>query len=89
MLFYVQGAIDLKDEKNAGLFEDCDGIVFVIDAQNELSEVKEAVNTMLLAVDKAHRFDTNLKSPLVFHIHWMDVANVLPGDISLPFPDLT
>ena len=49
------GGIDLKDEKNAAVFEDCDGIVFVIDAQNELAEVKEAVNTMLFAVEKAHR----------------------------------
>ena len=47
---------NLKDEKNAALFEDCDGIVFVIDAQNELAEVKEAVSTMLFAVEKAHRF---------------------------------
>lgn len=53
--FLSTGGIDLKDEKNAALFEDCDGIVFVIDAQNELAEVKEAVNTMLFAVEKAHR----------------------------------
>ncbi|XP_022704137.1 ras-related GTP-binding protein C-like isoform X1 [Varroa jacobsoni] len=63
----IFGAIDLKDEKNASLFEDCDGIVFVIDAQNELSEVKEAVNTMLLAVDKAHRLNPNVNIDVFIH----------------------
>ncbi|XP_003737312.1 ras-related GTP-binding protein C [Galendromus occidentalis] len=63
----VYGGIDLKDDKNSALFEDCDGIVFVIDAQNELAEVKEAVNTMLFAVEKAHRLNPSVNIDVFIH----------------------